>query len=143
MRFMREKMRISQEELASKLGVTRGKIASYEDKTQGKHDFHAQLVESLDINLGKFLTETMDDANYSSFFLSYVRDVSDSGDQYGSGNLDILTVAAKLKNSNDQDERAELYDKFVKLIGRKIDENSFLKDEINRLQKDLIELVRK
>ena len=136
-------MGISQDELAMQLGVTRGKIASYEGVSSGKPEFHTLLVDKFDIDLGKFLQNEMNIDNYQSFFISAIQNsvMNESHGEYFR-QVDIFDLLTRIKHSTDQEEKSNLIDQATRIYGEILQENGGLKTEIVQLHRDLLKLAR-
>lgn len=136
MRFMRLKLGLSQEKFAQSLGIKRGRLAPYEDKSSGDPEFYRILVEKHDINLHKFLIVEMNDDNFSSFFTSEDQNVVREDAAEYLNKSQIIDIIQLLKSETDIDERNRLADKAISLIARLMDENS-------QLHKEILDLVKK
>lgn len=55
----------------------------------------------------------------------------------------LFVLIQRLRNATDPEEKSVVHDQLVQQVGEKIEEIGFLKDEINRLQKDLIRVAKK
>lgn len=140
-------MGLSQQRLADLMGIKRGKIAGYFYETQAKPNFYEQLGEVLDVDMGKFLTVTMTDENYSSFFSKSDTSEIPSGFAEGTGDYNkkstVFDLLLKAKSATDPQIRSQLLDTIIRLYGKVLDENSELKDENGRLKDELLELSRR
>lgn len=128
--------------------MKRGKIAGYFYETQAKPDFYEQLGEVLGVDIGKFLTVSMNDDNYSSFFTHAEGDhqqvpaVAESAADYSKKSA-VLDLLLKVKQASDATNRGQLIDTIIRLYGKVLDENSELKDENGKLKDQLLELSRR
>lgn len=142
MRFLLKKLDLSQQKFADRLGEKRGRIAAYLEKANAPDEFKSKLSEEFDIDLGKFLMIVMNDDNYLSFMTTNTDLVSEPSATYAK-KADAIELIMKVKEESDPEERDRLIDKCVKVIAKMMEENGFLKDEINQLQKDLLAIARK
>ena len=140
---MCKKMGLSQQRLADLMETKRGKVAGYFYETQPKRDFHEQLSDYFNLNLGRFLTIEMNEANYESFFLDEERaqTVAEGSGEYQKKS-DLIDLLIKAKNAEDQAEVSRLVDEAIKLYGKVLDENSQLR-EANSLLKDQLLAFKK
>jgi transcriptional regulator with XRE-family HTH domain len=142
---MCKKMGLGQQALADAFDMKRGKVAGYFYETQPKPEFFEKLREKFDLDIGKFLSEEMGDANYSAFFVSG-EDQENSqfdssiGQKKKPNTLDILM---ELKRSSEKEDRDELIDHLILIHGRTLDEINHLKDNNSRLKDQLIEMMSK
>lgn len=136
MRFMRLKMGLSQEKFAQTLGVKRGRLAPYEEKSSGDPDFYKIIVDKHNIDLHKFLIDEMNDDNFLSFFTTKeeIQKVEEERGQYFDKSK-IIDLIQQIKNENDTDTRNHLSDIAVSLVAKLMEEN-------NQLRKEILDLVK-
>lgn len=144
LRFLLKKHDLSQQKLADRLKVKRGRIAAYVEGSQPKDDFKKKIADFFDVELSRFLTVEMTDDNYRSFLTAKneVVNVNIASSNY-QNKTDILELLMSLKGENDPAERSRLVDECVTAIGKMMERENKLKDEINILQKDLLQIARK
>ena len=136
LRFMCKQMGLSQQGLADLLDIKRGKVAGYFYETQAKPEFHQNLSEQFNLNLGKFLTLEMNELNFESFFNA------DGDSRVGEpkqvyGNTGAIELLQQAKNAATEQQRNALIDQAIVLFERLNDKNSELKDElIDALKKE-------
>lgn len=135
-RFLRKKLRFSQQRLADDLGEKRGKIAAYEDNTDARPEFYKKIADHYQIDLHRFLTIKMTEETYSSFFKTSTEGsfFSEPRGEYASKS-EIINRIQELKKENDQDIRSNLSDEITSMVVRLIEENGMLRKEILELHK--------
>ncbi len=146
LRFVCKKMGLSQQKLADMMGIKRGKVAGYFYETQARPDFYKKLGELFQLNVGRFLTIEMTDANYDSFFnkegQSSPNMVAESAGEYHTKSS-LIDLLIQVKKASDKNEIDRLLDEAIQLYGKVLDENSRLKDVNSDLKDQLIELSKK
>ena len=136
LRFWRTKLGLTQQKLASELGVTRGKLQSYEESVEPRQDFLITLVELYNINLHYFFTRKMTDSNYDSFFLQDKDDeVTIEQDRSATS---IVAMLQNLTELEDPDERRKVSNEINLFITKMIEENNAMKDELVSFMKRLM-----
>jgi|GEM_PF-5361894 len=139
MRFLRNRLKLSQQKMADALGEKRGKLAAYEENAHARPEFYEKLVVNYSINMQKFLFIEMNDDNYSSFFTTNQDDESTSlvmEPEASYQKKDMAWLLNQVRNENDKATRAQLVDSLNIMIGK-------LEDEKNEVQTDLMNLLKK
>lgn len=145
LRFLCEKLDLSQQKFADIMGVKRGKVSGYFYETTPKPEFQQRFASKFNLDLGKFLTQKMTEENFDSFFTTKTEITTIVNEPQGdySTRSDIIEILMKLKSELDEKERSRLIDQAVRLVGKLMEKESLLMGEINQLQRDLLELARK
>lgn len=135
-RFLRKRLRLSQQKLAEDLGEKRGKIAAYEESADARPEFYKKLVDRYRIDLHRFLTEEMTHDSYHSFFLSDISGMKASEPTGGYlSRSEIIGYIQELKNESDPEARSQLADKITTMTVHLIEENG-------NLHKEILEMIR-
>ncbi len=138
-------MGLSQQKFADLLGEKRGKVAGYFYETQSKPNFHHKLAEQFHLDLGKFLTLEMNEVNYESFFTTkndQITTVQEPDEDYGK-RMNAIDLLLKAKRTEDKTTRDKLIDEALSAYMKALDRNDTLREEILKLQKDLLALTKK
>ncbi len=138
-------MGLSQQKFADILGEKRGKVAGYFYETQSKPDFHQKLAQHFHLDVGKFLTLEMNENNYESFFTTnddQLTTVQEPKEDYGK-RTNAVDLLLKSKQTEDKIQRDRMIDDALSAFMKVLDQNDALREEILKLQKELLELTKK
>ncbi|MFY0599898.1 MAG: helix-turn-helix transcriptional regulator [Cyclobacteriaceae bacterium] len=130
---MRLKLGLSQEKFAQNLGIKRGRLTPYEDKSSGDPDFYRIIVAKYNIDLHKFLMDEMNDDNYSSFFTTRPEATIDIAEEESGTYFNkskIIDLIQQIKNESDPETRAALSDTAISLVAKLMEENNELRKEV-------------
>ena len=144
-RFIRKKRGEGQAEFAKKINLSRSNVASYEGKSEPSFPVLIEIVNTLDLDLSKFLQHEMNDFNYETFFNSSntEKTYAEPRIEDRSINARVVTLVQKLKsNSLSEGERSLIVDEISKLVAILSDQLSLSRQENSKIKDELIDLLK-
>lgn len=128
LKFWRKKIGLSQEKFARRLGVNRGKLATYEESVEPRQEFLLFLVEKFNVNLHYFFTRKMTEGTYDTFFLDFAnQDLPPEKKRMGT---EVIGKVQALIEEENPEERRRLSNEIVVNVARMIEENKEMKEEL-------------
>ena len=125
-RFLRKKLRLSQQKFADDLGEKRGKIAAYEESADARPEFYKKLIDLYQINLHRFLIDRMTEETYDSFFIRNEPGIFQEPAGEYSNKSEVINKILDLKREDSFEQRAKLSDEVISMVVRLIEENGNL-----------------
>ena len=129
-RFLRKKLRLSQQKFADDLGEKRGKIAAYEESADARPEFYKKLIDLYQINLHRFLIDKMTEETFDSFFIKNESGVfrEPVGEYFNKS--EVINKIQELKKEDNTEKRGILSDEVISMVVRLIEENGNLHREL-------------
>ena len=129
-RFLRKKLRLSQQKFADDLGEKRGKIAAYEESADVRPEFYKKLIDLYQINLHRFLIDKMTEETFDSFFIKNESGVfrEPVGEYFNKS--EVINKIQELKKEDNTEKRGILSDEVISMVVRLIEENGNLHREL-------------
>lgn len=130
-RFWRKREGLSQEKFAKKLGINRGKLATYEESVEPRQEFLLALVDNFQVNLHNMLTRRMTAATFDSFFIG--KDELEFSLASSTFRSQVIEQLMYLKTPDNSDK----VDKLIIAVSRMMEENHDLREELLILLKKM------
>jgi len=145
-RYYRKMRRLTQDAFAVFLGIKKGKLIAWENKSEPKFDELVRICDQLKVNLSDFISQEINDNNVSEFFTDNNMSI-DKFDEpllvYGPGKttfenenieeLDLFSIINRLVYVSDPSARRELADTLKTEFGRILLDLARQKDKNIRL----------
>ncbi|MEL6560415.1 MAG: helix-turn-helix transcriptional regulator [Bacteroidota bacterium] len=130
-RYYRKKRRLTQDAFAEYLGIKKGKLIAWENKSEPKFGELVRICELLKVNLIDFITQEITDKNKHEFFddkNSSTKNFNDPLSHYGKDrfnlfnqnieDLDVFSIIDRVIYTNDANSRRELAEALKTEVGK-------------------------
>ena len=130
-RYYRKKRRLTQDAFAEHLGIKKGKLIAWENKSEPKFGELVRICELLKVNLIDFITQEITDKNKHEFFddkNSSIKNFNDPLSHYGKDrfnlfnqnieDLDVFSIIDRVIYTNDANSRRELAEALKTEVGK-------------------------